>query len=209
MKCPTFERLIDYLDNRLPQPEALSLANHLATGCAACEETRGWYERVRAVATSDDSVAPPQWAFKRAVRIFDKRLQRPNLAERIAQGFAELVFDSFSRPAMAGVRSTDIATRQLLYSAGDYGIDLRIAPFHQNTRADLMGQVLKESDPTFESVFGLKLEITRTEGEVILSTVTDEMGEFKFSGVERGLYNLRVEFLEGSITVHDLPVNES
>ena len=206
MKCPSFERLIDYVDSQLPEVEAAGLASHLATGCPTCGETRDWYESVRAVAASDDSVAPPQWVFKRAVRIFDKRLHRPKLAERIAQGMAALVFDSFARPALAGVRSTEAANRQLLYYSGDYSIDLRIAP-SERTRADLIGQVLKESDPTFESVSGLKLEI-KLGGDVVFSTVTDEMGEFKVSGVERGVYDLRVELSEGSVTVPDLPVSE-
>jgi hypothetical protein len=207
MKCPSFERLIDYLDSRLPEPEAAGLTSHLAAGCSNCGETRDWYTRMRAVVASDDLVAPPQWVFNRAIRIFDKELHRPRLAERIAQGIAALVYDSFARPAMAGVRSAEMADRQLLYDAGDYSIDLRIAS-SERTGADLTGQVLKESDPTFESVSTLKVQIARGD-EVVFSTVTDEMGEFKLSGVERGLYNLRVELSDGSITVPDLSVSAS
>lgn len=205
MKCPGFERLIDYLDNRLAEADRAGVATHLATGCAACGETRDWYASVRLMTSTDDSVAPPPWAFKRAIRIFDAA-QRPRLAERIGQAIASLVFDSFARPALAGVRSSETANRQLLYRAGDYSIDLQIAP-SEETRAGLIGQVLREGEANFESVSGLKLEIARGKKPVYLA-VTDEMGEFKVSGVEHGVYKLRIELSEGNITIPDLPINE-
>jgi len=71
-----------------------------------------------------------------------------------------------------------------------------------------MGQVLTESETTFDAVSGLKLDISRG-GNVIYSVKTDEMGEFKFTGLEYGVYDLRVELSEGSITIPDLPVSES
>ncbi len=207
MKCPSFERLIDYLDNRLPEAEAAGVATHLATSCADCAESRDWYQLVRNAATSDDTVAPPPWVLKRAVRVFDTHRDRPKLAARIGQVIAALVFDSFARPALAGVRSTETANRQLLYRAGDYSIDLQIAP-SEHTRADLIGQILKEGDPSFESVAGLNFGIARG-GETVFSALTDEMGEFKVSGIEQGIYDLQVELSEGSITVTNLPLIES
>ncbi|HSB11896.1 MAG TPA: hypothetical protein VLM38_20590 [Blastocatellia bacterium] len=207
MNCPSFERLIDFLDNRLQESDGAQIANHLARGCEGCAENRDWYQRVRGVAASDDSIAPPAWVLKRAVRVFDTARQRPRLGKRIGQAIAALVFDSFARPALAGVRSTETANRQLLYSAGDYSVDLQIAQSEQ-ARADLIGQVLKEGETTFESVSGLTLNLAR-EGTVVFSTVTDAMGEFKISGMEPGVYDLRVELSEGSITVPDLPLIES
>ncbi|HWO02937.1 MAG TPA: hypothetical protein VNS63_27090 [Blastocatellia bacterium] len=207
MKCPSFERLIDYLDDRLSDSEAAGVASHLATSCTACGESRDWYQRVRSIAASDDSVEPPPWVLKRAVRIFDNRRRSPNLATRLGQAIASLVFDSNARPALAGVRSTETSSRQLLYLAGDYSIDLQIAS-SEHARADLIGQVLKKSDPTFESVSGLKLGIALGD-QIVFSTVTDEVGGFTVSGIEQGIYDLRVELSEGSIMVPGLPVSES
>jgi len=183
------------------------VATHLANGCAVCCETRDWYQQVRLVAAGDDTVEPPQWVFKRAVRVFETQHQRPALSQRIGAAIASLVFDSFAAPALAGVRSTETTERQLLYRAGDYSIDLQIAP-SEHARADLNGQVLKESDPKFESVSGLRLDIARND-KVVFSAVTNEMGEFRISGMKLGVYNLRVELPEGNITVPDLPVSES
>ena len=205
MKCPGFEQMIDYLDGKLKPAEAKRVAAHLASDCAACGETRAWYERVRAVAANDDTVAPPAWVFKQAVRIFDTA-RRPRLTERIGQAIATLIFDSFARPQLAGIRSTETANRQLLYRAGDYAIDLQIAP-SMGGRGDLIGQVLREGEATFESVAHLPLEIA-CGSQLFYATVTDEMGEFKISDVDYGTYDLRINLAEGQITIPELPITQ-
>lgn len=207
MKCPEFEQLIEYLDNRLPEKESARVAAHLSQNCQSCAETRRWYESVRVITEGDDSIEPPAWVFKRAARIFQTRRNRPKLVERIGQAVASLVFDSFARPALAGVRSTETTNRQLLYRAGSFSIDLQVAPTEQ-ARADIIGQVLKEGETTFESVAGLKLEITSL-GKSVRSARTDEMGEFKISGIDYGTYDLRIELSEGSITVPQMPVTQA
>jgi hypothetical protein len=207
MKCPSFEQLVDFLDERLDKAETATVATHLATSCSVCAKTIGWYEQVRLVAASDDSVAPPSWVFKRAVRIFDTQRHRSSLTERVGQAIASLVFDSFARPALVGIRSTETANRQLLYRAGDFSVDLQIAPIEQ-ARADLMGQVLKEGEASFDAVSGLKLEFAR-DGVIVFSAVTDDIGEFSLTGIEQGVYDLRVQLPEGSITVPDMPISES
>jgi hypothetical protein len=208
MNCPSFEQLVDFLDQRLDEAEATAVARH-KTSCAACSQAIGWYERVRVVTASDDSIAPPSWVLKRAVRIFGARRQGSStrLTERIGQAIASLVFDSFARPALAGVRSTETANRQLLYRSGDYSVDLHIAP-SERSKLELIGQVLKEREPSFESVSGLKLDLARS-GRVLLTTVTDEVGEFKVSEIEPGTYDLRVQLPEGSITLRDVPMDDS
>src|SRR5437764_14980235 len=183
MKCPGFEQVIDYLDGKLTAVAAERVAAHLASDCAACTETRTWYEGVRQVAASDDTVAPPAWVFKQAVRIFDTA-RRPRLGERIGEAIARLVFDSFARPQLAGIRSTETANHQLLYRAGDLSIDLQVAPSTE-ARGELIGQVLREGEANFESVANLRLEIARGN-EHPQATVTDERGEFKFSDVDYG-----------------------
>jgi hypothetical protein len=207
MKCPSFERLIDYLDNKLDQAEAARLTAHLSADCAQCAETRDWYERVRTVAATDESTEPPSWVFKRAVRLFEGKPARPRLAERIGQAVASLIFDSLAQPVIAGVRSTETTNRQLLYRAGNYSIDLQIAPA-EHLRADLIGQILKEGEAAFESVSGLRLEISR-QGDPIFATVTDDMGEFKISGVDYGVYDLRIDVGNESITIPGLPLVQS
>src|SRR5262249_30594087 len=127
MKCPSFEHLLDYIDNRLPSQEAGLIQGHLAAGCSECGQSVEWYKGVRRVAESDDSVVPPPWVLKRALRVFEVQQGRPRVASRIGQMVASLVFDSLARPALAGTRSTESANRQLLYRAGDYSIDIQLS----------------------------------------------------------------------------------
>jgi len=206
MNCPGFERLIDFLDDRLDEEQAARMAAHLLTDCGACYESRIWYLQVKSIAASDDSIAPPAWVLKRAVRIFETA-RAPRRSARVGQAIASLVFDSFARQSLAGVRSAETANRQLLYSAGDYTVDLQVAST-EHARADLMGQVLLEGEAAFDAVSGLKLDIARG-GKVVCSVTTGEMGEFKFAGLEYGVYDLTVELSEGSLTIPDLPVSES
>jgi hypothetical protein len=203
MKCPAFEQMIDYLDGKLPPADAVRIRAHLAGDCAACVETRTWYERVRQVAASDDTVAPPAWVFKRAARIFDTA-RRPRLIERIGEAVARLVFDSFARPQLAGIRSTETANRQLLYRAEDYSIDLQVAPADE-ARSGLIGQILREGEEKFESVANRRLDLMRG-GEPFYSTITDERGEFHFRNVKHGTYDLRIEVVDGKIMISELPV---
>lgn len=206
MNCPRFELLIDFLDDRLDEKEAARIAAHLLTNCETCDKSRNWYMQVKSIAAGDDSSAPPSWVLKRAERIFETA-RRPRRPARFGQGIASLVFDSFAHPAFAGVRSPETANRQLLYSAGDYRVDLQVAPA-EHSQADLIGQVLLEGETGFDAVSGLTLDIER-DGKVVYSVKTDEMGEFKVVGLEFGVYDLNVELSEGIITIPDLPISES
>jgi hypothetical protein len=206
MKCPGFEKLIDYTDGRLAADEAQLVTSHLGVGCSDCAETIRWYEQVRATTARDELVPPPRWVLNRAFRIFDQKVHRGNIAQRIAQGIATLVFDSLARPAMAGVRSTETSNRQLLFKSGEYSLDLRITQAGREG-CDVIGQILKESDPGFDSVAGLKVVFAQA-GETALSSATDEIGEFKIKAVAPGRYDLRIELLEGGINVPDLALGE-
>ena len=203
MRCPGFERLIDYLDNKTDAKDGERIALHLATDCADCAATQNWYLQTRSIAATDDSVEPPAWVIKRAFRIFET--QRPRLAERLGQAIASLVFDSFARPAVAGIRSTETTNRQLLYIAGNYSIDLQIAASGQS-HAELVGQILREGETSFESVANLKLELS-AEGKKIFETFTNDMGEFAISNLEQGIYDLQVETAEGSLTAKNIPLS--
>jgi hypothetical protein len=202
MRCPSFERLLDYLDGSLAESEAERIVSHLSTGCKECAASQNWYLQTRSIAATDELVEPPAWVTKRAFRIF--ATQRPRLVERLGQAIASLVFDSLARPAVAGVRSTETTNRQLLYNAGDYSIDLQVAPSNQ-VRAELVGQILREGETSFESVANLKLELSR-EGKKLFDAFTNEMGEFTISGIEQGLYDLQIEIPEGRVIAPGIPI---
>src|SRR5689334_14749632 len=154
MNCPAFEQLINYLSGDLAETESAAIASHLDSGCPHCAGHRAWFEQVNQITATDDSIEPPAWVVKRDIRIPDAQSSRPKLTERLAQIVAALVFDSFAGMAPAGVRSVAAATRQLLYQADEYGIDLQIAP-SSHSGVDLIGQILRKDENAFDSVAGL------------------------------------------------------
>lgn len=206
MTCPGFEQLLDYLDGRLDRTAAQSVATHLTLGCSQCDADRSWYQQVKLAAASDDSIEPPPWVLKRALRLFNAPRVRTSIGERVGRFVASLVFDSLRRPALAGARSSGVEGRQLLYRAEDYSIDVQVAASDQR-RAELTGQILREGELMFESVAGLQLELMR-DGGTILSTVTNGRGEFKIPAIDFGSYDLRVDVNEASITIVGLPIAE-
>jgi hypothetical protein len=201
MHCPTFEQLVDFLDGRLALAPAAAVERHVALGCIQCDGDVAWYGRVKLVAASDDSVEPPPWVLKRALRVFDSQPSAASLASRV---IASLVFDSLRRPTLAMSRSIGVEDRQLMYEAEPYSIDLKVASVDR-ARADVTGQILRRGELMFESVAGLTLNLVR-EGISVLSTVTNDRGEFRVGAIEGGSYDLKIEAGDLSITIIGLPI---
>ena len=205
MKCPGFEQLIDYLDERLGGESAASIAAHLEAGCDRCSRERGWYEQLRTIAGSDSSHEPPAWVLNRAIRAFDERRVQPK-TKRFGRLVASLLFDSFARPSIAGVRSTETAHRQLLYEAGDYSIDLQISCLDQ-ARGKICGQILRKGETGFQSVSGVTLILTRKDRSPCSSAAND-FGEFALNDIPAGDYELEVATGEGKISVTQLRIKQ-
>jgi hypothetical protein len=203
MTCPGFERLIDHLDGRLEAAAAEAVAAHLASGCEQCASDRTWYESVRRVTAADDSIEPPPWVLKRAVKVFDGARNRSGLSARLGSIIATLVYDSLGGPVPAGARTTEWTDHQLLYRADDFNIDLLLESSDQ--QMSLRGQILREGESLFESTSGISLELIR-EGQLVHSTSTNEVGEFTIPAIELGQYDLRIEAAEVSITVAGLAI---
>jgi hypothetical protein len=203
MDCPGFEKMIDYLDGRLAATEAALIERHLASGCASCASIGHWYRRVKAIAARDDSVEPPGWVLKRAMKAF--LAHRDSYSVDIPEQMAILVFDSLYRPEIAGMRSTSVADRQLLYSAAGYSVDLQIARSGLSA-VNVMGQILRDGEQGFESVSGLPLELAKA-GTTAAATVTDAVGEFTIDGIISGDYDFHFEGRERRILIAGVPLS--
>lgn len=206
MTCPGFQQLLDYVDGRLDRAAADAVSAHLSLGCNQCEAGSAWYLQVKLVAASDNSIEPPAWVLKRALRVFDAPRVRTSMAGKVGRVVASLVFDSLGQPALAGARSSGAEGRQLLYRGEDYSIDVHVSPSDQS-RAELTGQILREGESMFESVSGLQLDLIRHGGKTV-STVTNGRGEFTIGGVDFGSYDLRVDVNEATITIVGLPIEQ-
>src|SRR5512136_2866312 len=121
-----FRRLADLLEGRLSPDEQAPLRAHVAD-CPRCAADVAWLERITGLMRTDASADAPPQVIARAVSLFRPRAAQPapGLLQRVV---AALRFDSAQLPLAAGVRSGQPVARQLLYDAGGYELDLRVAP---------------------------------------------------------------------------------
>lgn len=203
MKCPGFQRLIDFLDGQLAGEEADQVNRHLGQGCAACLRDREWYDTVKSIARTDDVFSPAPWVRKRAVDLFAAE-RKPGRLISSVEAVARLMYDSLQRLQPAGARPAEVSGRQLIYNAAGYNIDIQLA-VSSEVGADVMGQILREQEVGFASVAGLLVDLSQN-GCDIWSTTTSGFGEFMMHGVDFGRYNLRIETGEAIITIEHLQV---
>jgi len=104
---------------------------------------------------------------------------------------AQLLFDSFSQPALAGTRSAATRIRQMLYRAEPYQIDLQIELQQERNSLVVTGQLLDVSHP---QVIGRDVQLTLSNcGASIVNTVTNQFGEFRGEVENSG--DLQLSFL--------------
>ena len=186
-----FDRLVDWVEGRLPAGEARDLEERLA---AADEATRADAAWLRAFARiSDDTViaTPPSEVEEALIERFEDHVrerEQPGLLERLV---ATLSFDGGPRPAF-GLRSagTQESRRQLIYSTDVADVALNPRPRAGGDALDVYGQVLLlDADDEDPASFVVQILDAGTE---VATTATDEMGEFSFEDVTPGVYDVLV-----------------
>jgi hypothetical protein len=146
---------------------------HLARHCVDCTRIHHTWELVYSVAQQASLHAPPESLARMAKLEFASRLQ----AEAAPAVFAALTFDTFARPALAGVRSPAASARQMLYEAEGLAVDLRFDRAPNRRLVTVTGQVLDRRQPRvpLESVLVI---VWTPKGLPIIETRANAFGEF-------------------------------
>ena len=188
-----FTALADLAERRTSDDERAAHAAHLAS-CAACASELERLERTLDLMRTDTAVDAPRDALAYAINIFDERKQSSgrSVVRRIV---AALSFDSSSNFAPAfGVRSGQPATRQMIFSAEQTDIDLRISS--TDDRWTVAGQVLGGE------CAGGRVQI---DGTGISETVVlNEQCEFTLPPVASGNYSLRLLLANSEVEIPQL-----
>jgi hypothetical protein len=177
-----FAKLADLAENRVAAEERTASMAHLSS-CAACAQQVERVAEVLGLMKTDTATDAPHDVLAYALNIFRGRenSQEPSLLKRIV---AALSFDSSSNLAPAfGVRSGQARSRQLLYSADENDIDLRITPEQENWI--VAGQVLGED------CVGGRIELEGRSGELTAVHLND-LCEFTLPPVPAGSYTVRL-----------------
>jgi hypothetical protein len=175
MKHFTTEEWIDYVNQVSSPKQQEPMKKHLGTGCKRCAETVALWQKVHSTAAAEASYQPPEADVRIAKAAFSAagRALQPK-----EQGtLVELLFDTFLQPILAGARSGGLGTRQMLYRADPYQIDIQIESKPEGNRLMVTGQFLDVSSP---GIVGrdVKITLSNHRGNV-MHTVTNQFGEFR------------------------------
>lgn len=170
------EQLTDLARNLPTLEEVKEMRSHLAD-CSECASQLALIEKHAGVAVSHDNqevrsdLASPDTGFT------------PTAAETsvIARVMAALSFDSKQLSPAFGIRSGQSVARQLLFSAGEHDLDLRVAP--DDGAWVVTGQVLGACSSGQVELRGKNI----TE-----SAAMNELCEFNLPRVPPGIYSLVV-----------------
>jgi hypothetical protein len=155
-------------------PEISSdIRTHLTMGCPKCEISLAAWSRVRRLATEEAGYAPPE----NLVRLLKLSFAGRPVPQSRNWTLANLVFDSFAQPLMAGVRSGTLNVWQVIYEAEGLTVDLRFGRRPHGKAVHLIGQVLdREQVRAWQEV---AIEVLTEKDEVVGSAVGNASGEFQ------------------------------
>ena len=165
----------DFVRGLVEKSARLPLEHHLASGCRKCRHTADLLRKLVIAAHSDSQVQVPDYALRCARAIF--LLQQPEKVQILPRIPARLLYDSFREPLPAGLRTQQRLSRQYLYQAGDYSLDVRLENERGSPRVALVGQIQNRKQP------GKRLgsvPVQLLSGKQVLAQATsNSLGEFQ------------------------------
>ena len=180
------ETALDFIEGRLAQDHEAFWKEHMDV-CTKCKMDFLQWQQITVGLQRSHLMTASEQELEDAARIGSRiqREARPTLRSIVAT----LVFDSFTQPAMAGVRGTGTQVgRQLVMRAEEFDIHIKV--WGDSERRQMLGQLLPRSGRTFGK--GARFHLLRN-GERLESTITDELGEFHFSYVPEGDLSLQID----------------
>ncbi len=197
------EQWLDLVHGFAPDQERATMEQHLSSGCATCNGVVDRLLRLVVATSADAGYLVPDYAIRSARAFF--ALQQPQKLLTLPRLVAKLVFDSFREPALAGVRSQHRITRQALYEAGDYCVDLRMEREGGSANVVLVGQIANRNRP--EQRVGHAPIFLMSGKEVLGRTVSNSSGEFQIEYQPRKSLHLRVPVSEAGNQI-EVPLKE-
>jgi hypothetical protein len=184
----SFEKLADLVENRLADEERRASLDHLSA-CSRCAARSDELGQLINLMRTDKAEDAPRDVRANALALFAGRVAstKTGVVERL---LAALSFDSTQLSPSYGLRSGHAAARQLLYSAGENDLDLRIKP--SGAEWVVSGQVLGQCS-------GGTVELHGEEYNAVAPL--NDMCEFALPPVPSGRYTLRLRLSDIEVEV--------
>ena len=170
----TTEEWIDFVNQAVSPREREEMENHLQKGCKRCRDAVSMWQRVQKSAAAERNYQPPtdtQRIVKSAFAAAWLAGQRKQSRSRIS-----VLFDSLVQPAVAGARSAATDSRQMLYRADPFQIDLQIEAKQGSDDLQVTGQLLDLSNPGIAGT-DVNVTLSNLRGHVV-HAVSNQHGEF-------------------------------
>jgi hypothetical protein len=186
---PGFERMLDWLEGKLPEAEAQQIAADMEAADEAMRQDFLWLQSFLEMKEETKLPSPPprvREELRRRFQDFARERRSPNLFQRL-EGI--LSFDSQAVPATAGLRataSTESQIRQLVFMTQIAEVVINIQSNPHGQGVNLLGQVFPETSFEIDEFIVQLLKNSQDQG---LRT-TDELGQFAFEDVPDGIYEL-------------------
>jgi hypothetical protein len=174
MKDFRAEEWIDFVDHQVRTMRREKMKEHLGQRCKRCSKIVSLWRRTRQTAETETNCRPPG----DAVRIVKASFAGASLVgeQKRPDSLAEMLFDSFLRPVLEGARSSSMGTRQMLYRADSFQIDLLIQSQAGGRRVVVTGQLLDLRHPEIVRQ-DLQVTLSNLRGRVV-QAATNQFGEF-------------------------------
>jgi hypothetical protein len=186
------ETLADIVEDRAKAGILQTAMAHVAT-CSACDDMLRRLRQLVIMMRTDTAADAPRDVLMSAISLFSPQRKRP-----LPRIIATLIFDSRKAGPAFGMRSLRMTSRQLLYSAPQADLDLRIAI--QNEECVVAGQVIRDG------CAGGLVEISGATGTAEASL--NELCEFKLPAIPVGDYSLRVRMSDVEIEIPELELKD-
>lgn len=170
----TTEKWIDFVNQAVDANAGQLMKEHLEQGCKRCMKTVSIWQKVQQSAASEANYQPSEGA----VRLAKAAFAGAGLAghRKEAGSRVKVLFDSFLQPVFQGARSAGVSTRQMLYRADPFQIDLQVEAKPGSSRIVVTGQMLDLSNPGIIAR-DTRILLSNMRGQVV-HTVANQFGEF-------------------------------
>jgi len=151
---------------------------HLSAGCLTCKTASGFWARLQNTALTEISYSAPEDLVRLAKLEFSVRQELEH-----SWAVADKVFDTFSLPLLAGVRSGSLWPRQVVYEAEGITVDLCFDRVTSSGKISATGQILDNRAFGCNPLNTASIVLWTGDGQLIATTVPNPHGEFQLEFV--------------------------